>query len=339
MKNKFGQILILILGAFLIFTSGCGDETSLPSESPDYSFLRMIPADTSGFFTLNIKKLSSLPIFEKIKEDFVKKDTLNKKKQFKDYADFVEKTGINPKKDLNSIVFAVFGSINPDKPDFSVIANLRYDKGKLLNIMKEKIEDLKEETYLGKSLFTFEEMKGKKVGFSMISGNKITFGSIPGVRKVIKLSNGEGKSAESNAKITSLFKRMKGNPMASFLFLIPEKQRVKKDAGMFKIDFTKAEAVYGNIDYTGMDWSSNIVLVSKNEEGNKQLKSTIEGLMGLGSAFGPEVAELVKNIEITAAADTLSISIIISSELLEKLKKKAEEKMKGIKDKSPSQFH
>ena len=47
---------------------------------------------------------------------------------------------------------------------------------------------------------------------------------------------------------------------------------------------------------------------------------------------GPEVAELISNIQLTAEADHIKLSFSLSNELLEKLREKAQEKQKGIQE-------
>lgn len=339
MKKAVTIISVAILAAFLMFTSACGDKTTGPAGSLGVSLYKMVPSDASGILTFNIKKLSSLSVFDKIKEDMTKKELAGKEKFFKNYEDFVDKTGIDPKRDFYSVVLAVFGDLKAKTPDFAIIANLHYDKSKILSILKEKVQNLIQEDYLGSTIYKFTDEKGKDVSINFINADFILAGSSNGLKKIIDLSKGKGSSLDTNNKIMGFLKEIKGNPVLSFVFSIPDELKGMKGSGMFQADFSKAEAVFGQVDYIGTDWTGKIVLVSPNEEGNKKMKTTLDGLKGFGAMAGPEFAELVNSITISASPRDLTISLSISTELLEKLKKKAEQKMKKIKGKTPATFH
>jgi hypothetical protein len=69
------------------------------------------------------------------------------------------------------------------------------------------------------------------------------------------------------------------------------------------------------------------------------MKTSLDGLKGFGAMAGPEFTELVNSISISASPENLTISISISNELLEKLKKKAKKKIGNMKDDSIPSFN
>jgi hypothetical protein len=50
--------------------------------------------------------------------------------------------------------------------------------------------------------------------------------------------------------------------------------------------------------------------------------STLNGLKMMAAAGGPEVEELVKNLDLKASADSVKLKVTLTEELLEKLKTK-----------------
>lgn len=340
MKKNFTTASIFALASLLIlFSVGCDNKTAGPSGPDGVSVFKMVPADATGMFMINFKKLASLSVFDKMKEDIAKKELPDKVKIFENYNDFVTKTGIDPKKDLYSVVFAVYGDMGKAKekqPDFSMILNLKYEKEKILSILKEKVESLSQFDYLGAKLYKFKDEKGKDVALYFSENNFISAGTENGLKKIVDLAKGKVKSLDSNKKMMEYVSRIEGSPVFEFVFAVPEDVRGMKGSGMFQADLSKAEAVYGDVDYTGMDWSGKLVMVSQNEEGNKKLKTTLDSLKGFGAMAGPEFAELINNINISSSPENLTISFTVSTELLEKLKKKAEQKMGSMKSgKSP----
>jgi len=150
------------------------------------------------------------------------------------------------------------------------------------------------------------------------------------VKKAIDLSKGTGESVLKNATLKPYIDNFKSNVIVSMVFEFPAEARKVQDGGMFKIDVSKAEAIVGSIDYEANVLNGVLELISKNEQANKDLVNTLNGLKGMGAMAGPEVAELVNNINLAASADKISLTFSISDELVEKLKNKMAEKTKGI---------
>ncbi len=63
-------------------------------------------------------------------------------------------------------------------------------------------------------------------------------------------------------------------------------------------------------------------MISHNEEANQQLVSTLNGLKMMAAAGGPEVEELVKNVDLKASADSVKLKVTMTEELVEKLRSK-----------------
>jgi hypothetical protein len=321
------SFIITVLTAALLLTPGCGKKGPGEEAPGGVDLLTMLPGDAAGVISVNFQKLSGLEFFDKmLKEEKSEKPG----ELFKNYEDFVNKTGIDLQRDVFAMAVAVMGPLSgpsaAGEPDVVAVANLNYDKAKITALVKEKAGELKEEDYNGIQVFAFKDDQGKDMMFSFISDNLAAIGLPGDVKKVIDLSKGTGKSVRDNEKMKPFLEQMKAGAIISFAIEFPEDAKKKQEGGMFQMDLTKAEAIIGFVDYADKNWNAVIRLLSRNEEGNQQLASTLNGLKMMGGAAGPEVGELVNQLNITASAEDIKMEVNISDELLEKLRKKMEEK-------------
>jgi len=186
-----------------------------------------------------------------------------------------------------------------------------------------------EDNYKGVGLFKFKDKKGADIGLALLNEKTIAMGAISGVQKVIDLSKGEGQSI-ADGKLKPYLSKIDKGAVFSFVMEFPKESRKVQDGGMFKFDLSKAEALIGNAKYSGSAWEGDIVMISNNPEANEQLVSTLNGLKMMAAAGGPEVVEVVENIELKASADSVTLSFSISDALLEKVKDSIEKKKKGM---------
>ncbi len=321
--------LITVFVLTLLLISGCGEKA--PTTAGGVDLFSLLPDNATGVVYMNFESLAKLELFDKIIKEAEKKKADKPGKPFKDYQDFVDKTGIDPKKDIHAVAIGLLGKIGPGaEPDAVVVANLDYTRDKLLAILKKEEVKLTEEDYKGITTLKGVDEHGKDFMLAFVNENIIAGGKIEGVKKVVDLSKGEGQNILANAKLKSYIEKFKSGAIASFVIDFPEEGKKVQETPMFKMDLSKAEVIFGHVEYTGSAWEGEIAVVCPNEEGNKQLVNTVNGLKGMAAMGGPEVAELVNNINLSASADQITLTFNITDELVDKLKKKMEEKSKGM---------
>lgn len=329
--NVFFPVLLIIV-AILNFP-GCGSKAKSVTSGVE-NLLSLIPENATGIFTMNLKKIVQLDLFkEKMLE--LKTAEMDKEEEFfKDYNEFIEKTGIDPEKDLDSMVLAMFSSIDFKKSEnknFVAVLNLKYEKEKILNFIEEKGESPKTDDYQGQALYHFSTKKGDKITLSFFQENRLVFGENDHVKQVIDLSRNKGKNIQDNPRLKPLFKQLKTDSMASFFFDFPENLKESQPEGTpFKMDLSKAETLLGFVDHENSTWEGEIKLISKDEESNKQVVNLLNGLKGMAALAGPEVSELVSNINLSSSAENIKLTFSIGDELLKKLQAKAKEKSEGL---------
>jgi hypothetical protein len=338
MKKQYVKLAVTFMFTFTLMSlfvmTGCGGEKpgdtgpAAPSAVENKLF-SLLPADSAGVFSINIKKLTHLEFFDKmIKEAEAK--PVDSDSPFDSYNDFVAKSGIDPKKDIYGMAAAIYGPIGPAaNPDVVVVVQMNFDQNMLLRLMKAQGEKYAEETYKDVAVYNFKDSKGKDMSMAFVAGDVLAAGYPAGLKKVIDLSKGEGQSALQNNLLKGYMQKFDTNAILSFAMQFPEAEKKVRDGGMFKFDLSKAEALVGHVDYSGGEWQGKLVLVSHNPEGNDQLVSTLNGMKMMGAALGPEIAELLTNMDLSAKSDSIVLKITISDELLEKLQKFSE-KQKGM---------
>ncbi|MCP5108481.1 MAG: hypothetical protein GY950_34165 [bacterium] len=337
MKKLFMTTLIGVLAVTLLFAIGCGKGTedtggggTAGTDTGEVNLLTMLPDNASGVFTVNFKKLAKLDMFDKMIKDAEAKAADKPAEGFKSYQDFVDKTGIDPKTDLFGIAVALLGKLGPGEPDAVVVANLNYDKAKILAVMAEKELKYTEELYKDVAILKVEDEKKDGV-FAFVKDGIIAFGKVDGVKKVIDLAKGEGKSVMDNPKMKAYIDDFKADALISMAVEFPEDAKKVHQSPMgAAIDLTKAEVILGHFNYSGSAYTGEIALVCPNEEGNKQVVTTLNGFKGMAAMGGPEVMELVNNLTLSASDDKVTLAFNIPEALLEKLQKKMGEKAKGM---------
>lgn len=322
MKKRFLVLWMMVLFSIAAVLPGCGGGKQGGEGSKLFSF---IPEDAVGVLTVNFKSLAQLELFDKAIEEAKKQKTDKPGETFKDYQDFVTKTGIDPKKDINGLVIAFHGKLGSD--EISLAIDLNYKRDSILALAKKNAPGFTEDTYNGVGVYKFKDDKGKEMAFSFLSDNIIAAGCPVCLQKMIDLSKGKGRGIMANAQLAPYLKKVNTGAIFSFAFGLPADAKKVHDLQMFKFDLSKAEAIYGYFDYSGKTWKSEIILVSNNEAGNQQLATTLNGLKPMAAAFGPEVAELANNINFTAAADSVKFTLTITDELIEKLTNKVKSQM------------
>lgn len=318
MKKMVLVIMSLLLA--LSFFSGCGSNSGTSGGSGG-DLLNYIPEDVSGYLSVNVKGLSSLEIFNEIEKDFKPTD------KFENYKDFVEKTGIDPRKDINGIVAGFYGNDFTNKKDlnFIMVAGLKYDKEKLLKLASEEGSKFKEDKYDGLTLYNIEE-GGKITTLVFPDAGHIIVASTSIVKKAIDLFKGKGNSVLKNDKQKSYLKMINNKSLFSMVFNIPEQFRVKKNVGMGEVDFTKAECFIGSAWRSGSAYEIDLKLLLKDKAANDAIKN----ILNMGKMMGasqPDYKELIEGIKINSDENMLNIIMTITDDFILKMKDKAKSMM------------
>ena len=153
--KKIATIFIVL--AFILFASiSCGKKSVIPEagKAKAEDILSLIPKEAKGVFFVDIHKAMNLEVANKtIKED----------ENYQKLEEFIEKTGIDPKKDIFFAAIGIMGGTEPGKEKGVIIVNMKYDKDTLISLIKEKADEeeqnITEEEYMDFTLYCHECQK------------------------------------------------------------------------------------------------------------------------------------------------------------------------------------
>jgi hypothetical protein len=342
--NKKMMVLTLVLVMLLVMPA-CKKKT-LGRLSGDGA-LAMVPDGAVMVLNFDFLKFSDLALFDKMLKDDWKKDG-GPGKVFADYPDFVQKTGIDLKKDVYSVTAGIYGELGGAEPQVVALVNLKYDKEKVLGLLRQKSVIVAEDNYRGLGFYTLKGEESVKDGLRTLSqeGSKkearlvfltpyaVAIGTEAQVKLAVDLAQGSGASILKNAAMMKYVNKLEKD---SLFWLaignIPDKLKNAPAGGMMPVDLSKAEAFIGQVDYKGKTLSGKFQLLSNNEAGNKQVVDMLNGLKALGamgSAKEPELGQLLNAIQLSSSADAITLAFSLPEELMNKLSDKAKDKAKGM---------
>ncbi|MCP4149473.1 MAG: hypothetical protein GY757_17125, partial [bacterium] len=135
MKKVLTTSLIAVLALTLMVFTACGGDGAKVGKG-GVNLLTFIPDSATAVFTLNFDKIATLDFYDEMIKDAEKQAKDVPGKIFKDYQEFVAKTGIDTKKHVHAVAFAILGAVGPAKPNFVGVANVECDKNKILAVVK-----------------------------------------------------------------------------------------------------------------------------------------------------------------------------------------------------------
>lgn len=330
MKKKMSVLsLVLVL---MLLVPACTKKAAVGASSE--ALLAMVPEGPLMVMAFDFQRFAALNFFDKaLKEDWQK--NAKGAKDFKDYQEFVQKTGIDLQKDVYMVVGAVYGSFDDKESQPLFIGSLKYDKAKLLSVLKEKGTITAEEPYGGRTLYALKDKDSSKdMRLVFLNDASIAAGSPLAVKKTVDLAAKKGKSV---LKTPSMMKYVDKLDKKSMFWLavgsIPSKVKEQTAGGMMPVDLSQAEAFTAVADFKNKTLSGELRLISQNEAGNKQIADMLNGLKALGAmgaAKEPEVGELLNGIQLSSAVDHVKLTFSISEALMDKLGAKAKDKAQGM---------
>jgi hypothetical protein len=256
----------------------------------------------------------------------------NSSEKGKKYQEFVKLTGVDPKKDISGLAVGFYvdeNNVRNTKPDFIFVTAVKYDKTKVLESVKKKGGELKEETYEGVKVYNANK-EGNDITIVFIDNAHIIFASPSVVKKAVDLFKGKGKSILQNDKQKTYVNMLDKKALFAVVYNIPKTLRVKKNVGMGQFNFTKAECFLGSAWRTSSTFEVDLKLLSKDKVANDGMKNLLNMAKGFG-ASQPDYKELLDAIQINSDENMLNITMSVTDAFIEKMKAKAKAKFGGTK--------
>jgi hypothetical protein len=335
MKKQCQIGLVLLIAAGLV---SCANEGGLKAGTATAkSMLQLIPADATGVVVINVRKgLGTEPAAKALKDEATKKK----------YDEFVAKSGIDPVKDIYFLAIGLGENPTAGNQQGAFILNARFNKADVLSKLQGTGgKGLPEDTYEGLTLYKGLEFSKPEKSFSVVGAflddSNIVIGTDKGVRKIIDVYHKKADSIGKNAEMGKLFQAVNTSAVAWGAFLIPPDMLKKavENNPMLK-SFEGVTGVTMSFDYANALLVAEIQSLGGTKEQNKQLGDMLGGLKAMGAAAAADnqaAMDLLNAIEITSGDDHVKIYAGLGSELLEKVRKMAQEKAAGLMAFGPSE--
>jgi len=309
----FGLALSLALSSLIACSSS--DKAAEAEATSAKNIMELLPVDAQGVIFIDVHKAMSIEVVDKaIKDD----------KSYKKYLEFVEKTGIDPKEDLNYLTAAMLKG--DDGEEGIGIVNMKYEPQALLSVIKKKAQEedqeFLEEEYNGMNIY-YSNDEGKESGFAFLNKSNIAVGTLPGLKAVIDVFKGNKDNVYKNEELSTILKKVNKKTLVWGAVLVPPKAASAAAGNPMLPDITSIKSVSFNFDYKNKNILLEIKAASADAEQNQKIATQLNGFKSLGAmaaAEKPEIGELMNAIEISSTDESITISASLPEELLTKLK-------------------
>jgi len=316
--TAIGIALLLVLFSFI----SCGKKEATPkagSATPD-DMLSLLPMNAKGVFFVNVNQAMSIEAVNK---------AIRESKDPNKLQEFVEMTGVDPQKDIYYAAVAMTGDLGKKEEKGVAVINLKYDKEKIVNLMKEKIAEeedveLRETEYSGLTVYEVDEEDDEEMAFSFLDNSNVVAGSAPDVKTVIDIFQKKADNVYKNQALSELLAKTNKDTLFWGAILIPTEavdQATAENPMLSNLKDLKAATM--NFDYNNMNVIAEIKLISTNAEKNEQIAKMLDGLKAMGGMMAtekPEIGKLLSKIEITSSPEHVKVYASLPQDLLDKLK-------------------
>jgi hypothetical protein len=273
-----------------------------------------LPADCQAVFGMNVQKFIASPIYARFQERHG--DQVGR-----DLSEFIAKTGVDPRRDINYIV-AGARSIGGSDGKGVVIAAGQFNAAAITTFINSKGTPIKVE-YKNATVLMVPEDNGNKVekGIAFLRDGEIALGDLESLKAVLDVRDTPALGLESNTKLWPLLRDL--DPEEMFWFAGEPGSVLSKAPTNNPIggSLSKVQNVVGSLNLTDAV-TGKIVANIADEESAKKLTDVVNGLVALGQLAGadnPDIAELLKGISVTQNKTQIRLAINFSVELLDKL--------------------
>lgn len=311
--------IVLIIGLTL---AACGPKAGPPKagEAKAENMLAMLPVNSQGAVFIDLKRAMSTSFVK----DAIAKDENGQKMQ-----EFIDGTGINPEEDIYFMALGVAAADEEGKTGGAAVLNMKFDKGKVLDFMKQKAEEnekaIMETDYSGITLYEMEDEK-EKMYLAFLDDANISIGSEAAVHGIIDVFQKKMDSILKNEDLQKLLDTSNKNAMIWGAMLVPEESMEKATSSnpmLSSLNSIRAVSMF--FDYANENLEFEILAMSDDAQKNSQVAEFLTGIKGLGGMMAgekPEVGQILNSISITSSEDNVKISATIPESLIKTIMEK-----------------
>ncbi|MEE8605264.1 MAG: hypothetical protein V3S65_07805, partial [Candidatus Aminicenantaceae bacterium] len=266
MKRITSIGLVLCLALFCFMACKKDADTPKAGTAKAVDILNLIPVDVQGVFFVDVNKAMSTEFANKM---------IQENDDYQKYQEFVEKSGIDPQKDIYYVALGIAGDLEGDDQEGVAVINMKYDPETILGLIKEKVaeeeQELGEEDYEGATLYKVWE-EGKPVAFSFIDESNIVAGNEIHVKSVLDVLNKKKDNVFKNEGLSAIIDKTNKDAMIWGAILLPAETMEKAASSnpmMGALKSISAIALY--FDYKNQNFIAEILAMGPDADTNKQV--------------------------------------------------------------------
>ena len=305
------SLLALILVSLLV--AGCGTTGQDAGSDNAEALLGLLPREATGVFFVDLQKAMSIPSAkEAMAENHEKLD------------EFISETGIDPTQDVFSLAGAITNQAKGEDADGVVIMKIRYNRSALIGKIEEKNGELSEDEYRGVTVFGMPLTSDEKdAHLAFLDDRTVVMGTPLEVRTVIDVHQKRAKSMLENSALMKASKSTNRSAIfwAAFVFSEEEMRDLTEGNPMLS-KLSGIQSVVMSLDYTDRVFIAEIECQSESMEQNQQIADFLNGIKSfaaMGASENPELAELLRAIDIASSPENIRVTAAIPEALLQKL--------------------
>ncbi len=285
------------------------DFSSKPS-APDG--LSNIPSDYDFVFGVNVQKLVKSSAFSKVQQ----KNPIGK-----DLAEFTEKTGLDPARDVFYLVGAG-RTKEKNRSEGILILTGRFNQDAIIRYVRSKSAPVVK-PYEGTSVFMIPDEKTDAVekGLAFLGSEEIALGDLESLKGVLDIKAKGNKSILSNPTMAPLIGSI--SPEEMFWFAADSGGVLARTSATAPLG-TSASSIRGFVGTLNISEavSGKITATAQNADAAAKLGDAVRGLIALGQLAGdrrPELRALLGGVSVSQNSDQVSIVLNFSADLLDKI--------------------
>ena len=329
---KFRCITILIL----LFVGACTGEA--PREAvgpgPGKELLSLLPVESNFLMYANLEAIRQTPLGRQWQADLEQKVEADIEDE--GYRDFVEATGLDPKRDLHEIwVAAVFSKKEHenDSEEGGAILRGKLDRGRILDYLRTKKEkDVREQAFMGHTIYTFED-DDDDISFAFLTDETVVVGDEGWLRGVLKRNKSGGRSVLDNPTMANSLDEITFRKHVWGIINVDElaeewaeeiRERGSRFKGTRSIENMKAFVFYAQFRDKA---DVRLKGLFESEEEAKLLEEMLTGFKAMAKLMvsdDREAVDMLNDIEIRTKGTVLEISGRIGQDFVRKVEQKSQ---------------
>jgi hypothetical protein len=273
-----------------------------------------LPADCQAVFGMNVQKFVASPLYARIEQKHGDKIGT-------DLADFISKTGVDPRRDVSYII-AGGKSLQRGQGKGVVIAVGQFSSDAITNYINTKGVPIRVD-YKGAKVLMIPEEDGNRVekGIAFLKESEIALGDLESLKAVLDVRENPALGLESNTVLWPLMQSL--NPQEMFWFAGDAGSILSKapTTTPFGSSIAGVQNVVGTLNLTDAV-TGKITATARDEESARKLAAVANGFLALGqlaSEQNAELAELMKGISVSQLNNQIQLVVNFSIDLLERL--------------------